>query len=124
MSLAPVIASGATLALTILTKLAANQAQAEFNAIEPVGFDLLNPLGSLTQGTAQFTAYLRLQIFIGMVWLVAIAGTLISAFFVYQDLYPQGVQTIAARTIRKTPQARSAKSVKAAVKILRGSVNE
>ena len=122
MSAAPVIAAGATLGLTILTKLAANQAQAQFNAIEPVGFDILNPLGSLTAGTAQFTAYLRLQVFIGMVWLVAILGTVITAFFVYQDLYPQGIQTIATRTISKTPQARSAKSVKAAVKVLRGSV--
>ena len=123
MSLAPVIAAGSTLALTILTKLAAQKAQADFNNLAPVGFDFLNPLGSLQQGTAQFTAFLRLQVLNGMVWLVLIVGTVITAFFVYQDLYPGGIQAVAERaavkTIRKSPQG---KSVRAAVKVLRGSI--
>lgn len=118
LSILAVIVSGVSLGATLLLKQVEAQAMKDFAAIQPAGFNILDPLASLRTGTEQFISFIRLQIISALIWTVAIGGTLISAYIIFRDYGPAGLQpgAIAIKTARKTPQATGARAARDVLK--------
>ncbi len=110
--------SGVSLGATLLLKQVEAQAARDFASIQPAGFNILDPLASLRTNSEQFVSFIRLQIISALVWLVAIGGTLISAYLIFRAHGPASLQPEAAavRAARKTPHAKGARAAGALIK--------
>ena len=111
-----VAVSALTLGATILLKGAQKQAARDVvrEASEvPTGFGLLNVPATVQQGTEAFVASVRLQLITVLLYLVALGGTMLSAYLIWKDYFGgPAILGTAERAAKLTPVGQVTEAIK------------
>ncbi len=122
--LLPIGISAATLAAVFGLKMLEKQASEELNAIVPVDFDFFNPLASLTSGTLEFAAFIKLTAISAAVWAAALIGIGLAGYLLFKEITGVNPAEVAAKAAvktavkaaKKTPHGKAAKVAAAVIK--------